>query len=157
MGTNYYLIKPETSPCEHCGRFDIEDRWHIGKSSGGWCFGLHVLEDYASPTGNTVDSLEKWKELFFDKRYIILDEYKAQIDPLEMLKTITDRKDYGGLRWTDAWWYDSYTTAYKSEEDFHAKNYSERGPNGLLRHKIDGFRFVGHGDGTWDLIKGEFS
>ena len=30
------------------------------------------------------------------------------------------------------------------------------GPNGLLRHRI-GEHCIGHGDGTWDLIRGEFS
>jgi hypothetical protein len=33
----------------------------------------------------------------------------------------------------------------------------EEGPNGLIRHLIDGRFCVGHGEGTWDLINGEFS
>src|SRR5450631_1105933 len=37
MGTNYYLQLPG---CDHCNR--AGDRLHIGKSSGGWCFALHV-------------------------------------------------------------------------------------------------------------------
>lgn len=46
---------------------------------------------------------------------------------------------------------------YINEEDFHKCNQSERGPNGLLRHKIDGKHCISHGQGTWDCIVGEFS
>jgi hypothetical protein len=34
MGTNYYLVNKET-----------DERLHIGKSSGGWCFALRVHHD----------------------------------------------------------------------------------------------------------------
>ena len=40
MGTNYYL---ETDACDKCGRGD--GPLHIGNSSAGWCFALHVGED----------------------------------------------------------------------------------------------------------------
>jgi len=46
---------------------------------------------------------------------------------------------------------------YDSWAEFHRLNNSEKGPNGLLRHKIDNRHCVGHGEGTWDLITGEFS
>ena len=42
MGTNYYLHRPRTNECEHCGRADEAPPLHIGKSSSGWCFSLHV-------------------------------------------------------------------------------------------------------------------
>jgi hypothetical protein len=45
---------------------------------------------------------------------------------------------------------------YKSEAEFHRANQSERGPNNLLRSKIDGVHCVGH-DGMCDLIAGDFS
>ena len=38
MGTNYDAIEPR---CPHCNREGR--RWHIGKSSGGWAFGVHVI------------------------------------------------------------------------------------------------------------------
>ena len=46
---------------------------------------------------------------------------------------------------------------YDSWEEFHRRNNSEIGPNGLLRHKVTGNHCVGHGDGTYDYIKGVFS
>jgi hypothetical protein len=36
-------------------------------------------------------------------------------------------------------------------------NYSERGPNFLLRHRVNGRHCIGHGPGTYDYIAGEFS
>lgn len=36
MGTNYYV---RLNPCECCGRYN---EYHIGKSSMGWCFSLHI-------------------------------------------------------------------------------------------------------------------
>ena len=36
-------------------------------------------------------------------------------------------------------------------------NYAEPGPNGLVRAKINGVHCIGHGEGTWDYITGEFS
>ena len=43
MGTNYYLHKKP--PCEACGHEPAP--LHIGKSSGGWCFSLHVIPEIA--------------------------------------------------------------------------------------------------------------
>lgn len=34
---------------------------------------------------------------------------------------------------------------------------AEIGPNNLLRSRVDGVNCIGHGEGTWDLIAGEFS
>ena len=38
MGTNYYW--QESEPCAACGRG--YEQVHVGKSSAGWCFSLHV-------------------------------------------------------------------------------------------------------------------
>lgn len=155
MGTNYYLIKPEGKPCEHCGRFDEEQRWHIGKSSGGWCFGLHILEDYESPNAKRIDSLDEWKELLTDKRFMIQDEYNSTVFPDEMVDIITNRS------WIKTWderLSDPYfIEEYGTEDEFHRRNYSERGPNELVRSRVDGNHCESHGEGTWDMIKGYFS
>jgi len=45
MGTNYYLVKNERPPCPCCERTYVQERLHIGKSSGGWCFALHVIPE----------------------------------------------------------------------------------------------------------------
>jgi hypothetical protein len=38
-----------------------------------------------------------------------------------------------------------------------AKNHAELGPNGLLRSKVDDVHCIGHGEGTYDYIAGDFS
>jgi len=38
LGTNYYW--QESEPCAACGRG--YEQVHVGKSSAGWCFSLHV-------------------------------------------------------------------------------------------------------------------
>lgn len=67
MGTNYYWIKEDTT-CPHCGRRDHDEvRIHIGKSSCGWCFSLHVDPSIG------IRSLDDWIERF-DTGFIE-DEY----------------------------------------------------------------------------------
>ena len=133
MGTNYYLKR---NCCEHCGRSD--ESLHIGKSSMGWCFSLHVDPD------ENINSLDDWVKLF--EYESIVDEYSTVISTADMLKTITEREGKG---------FDGTPGGYGSWGHFHARNNSEEGPNGLLRHKRGSF-CVGHGEGTWDLMTGEF-
>lgn len=110
MGTNYYL--EEKSPCECCGRG--YPPLHIGKSSAGWNFSLHVIE-------GEIETLDQWKERWSKEGVRIVNEYGDTLTPDEMLKVITQRSH----------------------------------PLGLLRHT--GSLVVGHGEGTWDYITGEFS
>ena len=82
MGTNYYWIKEDTT-CPHCGRRDHDEvRIHIGKSSCGWCFSLHVDPSIG------VGSLDDWIERF-DTGFIE-DEYG---DRLSVGETMTSRSD----------------------------------------------------------------
>jgi hypothetical protein len=78
----------------------------------------------------------------------IEDEYGERLSPIEMIKNIVCRK-------TSAQWY-QIPFGYSGWKDFHAMNHSEQGPEGLLRHKVDG-RCVRHGSGTWDCMVGELS
>jgi hypothetical protein len=119
MGTNYYL------------HFKGE-KIHIGKSSGGWCFALHVYPEHG------IRDLDDWVQAF--KYGTIFNEYDDPISVDGMMWTITDRK----------WHSEDFT------DDFLEANQAERGPNGLLRSQI-GRGCIGHGSGTWDLIVGEFS
>jgi len=132
MGTNYYLY--EKPPCEKCGR-PYEPK-HIGKSSGGWCFALHVIPEEG------IKDLENWKKLWYQPEAEIRDEYDDKITIQEMYAIITDRgcdePNDIPLQW-------------------YGKNNAEPGPNGLVRHQINGWHCIGHGAGTWDLIIGEFS
>jgi hypothetical protein len=134
MGTNYYLRK---DCCDKCGRPD--DKILIGKSSYGWCFALHVTEE--------IKSLDDWFVLFNDKNNKIFDEYGGEVSFDDMKSIILYR---AGKPW-------SGRSNYGSIEEFYEKNNAEPGPNNLARSKIDGYHCIGHGDGTYDLITGEFS
>ena len=135
MGTNYYLVQ---DACECCGRG--ADEIHIGKSSGGWCFALHVYpEGWYEPK---IMTLSAWELAWSQPKTKIRDEYDKDVSPQEMLKIITERKWESPIKWTD--------------HDY-ALNDAEPGPNGLVRSRIDNRHCIGHGDGTYDLIIGEFS
>jgi len=111
MGTNYYV---ETlPPCECCGR--AYENKHIGKSSAGWCFSLHVYPDEG------INTLEDWQKYFEGK--VIKDEYGRIISQNELMEIITGRSH----------------------------------PRGLYRHEIDYSHCIGHGEGTYDYLIGDFS
>lgn len=137
MGTNYYLVR---DACPHCGRSD--DRMHIGKSSCGWCFGLHVYEDGEGP-----ENLDEWRAAWSEPGAAIQDEGGEKITPEEMYEIITKRA--GGDSKLVPMGYGSLAEALE-------KNHATAGPRGLWRHKI-GLGCIGHGDGTWDLLTGDFS
>ena len=130
MGTNYYVVEGET--CPTCGH-GKDKRMHIGKSSHGWCFSLHVgsVEEPDVPR-----NLEEWRAKWTDMR--IEDEYGDVYTPEEMERVILER---GTVRIVDVGWF--------------TDNYAIPGPNNLARHRI-GDGCVGHGDGTYDLIIGQF-
>ena len=133
MGTNYYHHEPDTNHCPHCGRCDKGKRIHIGKSSAGWCFTLHVTDE--------IQSLEDWKRKW-DEGGRIDDEYGREQTPETMLKIITGRHLEGGPAFDSCTW--------------HEREYAMPGPNNLLRFRIRD-QCVGHGEGTWDLMEGSFS
>jgi len=134
MGTNYFLVKKDNE-CKHCGRAD-EERRHIGKSSGGWCFGLHVYPDEG------ISDLADWKVLFVVDGVVIENEYGEVIPVDVMVDEITNRSWRRPNPMTDAEM---------------RMNYAVSGPNGLMRHRIASDHCIGHGAGTWDLCVGEFS
>jgi len=115
MGTNYYLHTEP--PCECCGKPRGEEL-HIGKSSGGWCFALHVVPE------DSINTLDDWRALWTQPGSSIRNEYGEKVTREEMERVITQR------RWRDGM------------------------PS---RHVVDGGHCLGHGDGTWDYITGEFS
>jgi len=112
MGTNYYLHqKPD---CKCCGR--PFEPLHIGKSSGGWCFALHVMPE------DGINTLDDWRVLWSAPGAFIRDEYGEKVSIADMERLITKREWRGGP---------------------------------VKRH--DDQYCVGHGEGTWDYITGEFS
>lgn len=140
MGTNYYLY--QKPPCECCKR--PYEPLHIGKSSAGWCFALHVIPE------QNINSLNDWRKLWNQSDSYIENEYGEKVSIAELENIITNR--FRERNWNSRWFGSHYT----NEESFHNLNHSQRGPNGLLRAKI-GKYCVGHGQGTWDLVQGEFS
>jgi len=131
MGTNYYLKKNVCKCCNHAA-----ESLHIGKSSAGWHFSLHVMPE------ESINNLADWRKLFESPDVAIQDEYDRPITAAEMLAIITERKSPHPCDW---------------DADMYSQNHSVPGLNNLVRHKVDGWHCVGNGEGTWDYIVGEFS
>jgi hypothetical protein len=132
MGTNYYLHqKPD---CECCGR--SFEPLHIGKSSGGWCFTLHVIPE------DNINDLDDWRMLWAAPGAFIRNEYGEKMSIPEMETIITERSRQERPNWTP---------------ETYRENQAEPGVNNLARHTIDGRHCIKHGAGTWDCITGEFS
>ena len=135
MGTNYYAERAAGEACSHCGRSDVAERLHIGKSSAGWCFSLHVIPERG------LNSLEEWKEYLRQPNITIEDEYGRRHTLSELLDRITNR---------------AQAVRSAPNAQFMRENNAVPGPSGLVRNKIDRY-CIGHGEGTWDLLTGEFS
>lgn len=136
MGTNYYHHKEVKPACECCKRGpDVEVR-HIGKSSAGWCFSLHVIPE------DGITCLEDWEARWSEPGTWIEDEYGRQISAEQMREVIAQRS----WKWTGG----------ALEGKWLRDNHALPGPNGLVRHAL-GWHCIGHGEGTWDYIVGEFS
>lgn len=135
MGLNFYAVISESRPCEHCGRYDVRERLHIGKSSAGWCFSLHVIPEMG------IHSLDDWKTFLQQGDVFIEDEDHTAWGLTELLERITNRRRDKPVEWT--------------QENLE-RNHAELGPNNLVRHRL-GHGCIGHGEGTWDLITGDFS
>lgn len=135
MGTNYYWLPSNSfEECGECGGQKQAKR-HIGKSSFGWCFGVHVDDEFPS--------WEAWKETLSSGDGKIVDEYGREIGYDDMVDLVENRMNYSAGNKPDEYWY--------------SINQATPGPHGLVRHKTDNRHCVGHGNGTWDLIAGEFS
>lgn len=133
MSTNYYLHIDECTACGH-----PQYRLHIGKSSYGWCFSLRVYSNMVFVGGTTklwIRTLHDWKTAW--SHGVIRDEYHKIISHEKMLGIIAER---------------SYPTPPENMD-----KYSTYGPNNLMRHVIDNIHCIGHGEGTWDYIIGDFS
>ncbi len=146
MGTNYYLT--EKPPCECCGR--EYEQLHIGKSSAGWTFALHVADpDDDCPV--VPRDLLGWRELLGGPG-AIKDEYGRELSSSQMIDVIANRGRKE--RPVSVFTLQPYGA---SKVAFLRQNDAEWGPNNLLRRKIDGRHCIGHGSGTWDLVIGYFS
>jgi hypothetical protein len=97
---------------------------HIGKSSFGWCFSLHVIPEQG------ISNLRDWKALverLLADGWRIEDEYR-EIIALDELWKIVERVDW-------------------------ERQYGRP----LNRHDVDGDHCIGHGEGLYDYVVGDFS
>lgn len=132
MGTNYYWYK--NGRCEHCGSF-LDEGIHIGKSSSGWYFALHIYpEDH-------INTLVDWMGKFFKEKSVIVDEYGREITADEMIDNITNRS----------------SSRSNFDNRWLRENHAHVGLNGLAAHNIDGRHCIGNGPGTYDYMIGDFS
>jgi hypothetical protein len=140
MGTNYYWYPASrVDTCLHCGQekiVEIEKR-HIGKSSGGWTFALHVYPE------NSIKTLLDWIREWFTKKGDILDEYGNRVIVIQMLQVIIDRGNCNNERIQSKEWY--------------RENHAIKGPKGLARRTGDWVVGYGEHEGTWDCCIGDFS
>ena len=155
MGTNYYLVynEKEAATCPCCGHETIKSKeLHIGKSSSGWTFSLHVYPD--------VD-IRNWNDIQLEclhaigKGGWIKDEYGTAVEWEMFVNIVTERSSMETLEHSVAIC-SAYGSWCKGVDDYLERNNAIAGPNNLLRHKIDRC-CVGHGEGTYDYIVGEFS
>jgi hypothetical protein len=130
MGTNYYL---EREVCPQCHQ--PKEKLHIGKSSMGWCFSLHIYPERG------IKSLNNWRYFWRGRNNLIRDEYGGRVPKSIMLREITER---------------SRDDLLPDDKEFYERNHAENGPDNLLRAKVDGTYCVAHGKGTWDCFIGEF-
>lgn len=87
MGTNYYAVR---------NRPTTESPIHIGKSSGGWLFCFHQINDsWHDPPiiWNTYNQVKEWlkKNTVDSDNYVIMDEYD-EIIPYDDFIAMVDRK-----------------------------------------------------------------
>ena len=140
MGTNYYLYIPEKEACEHCKRpatYIPSNRLHIGKSSAGWYFSLHVIPERG------INDLIDWILFmtFAPPGTEIKDEYGRSVDFKSLMDVITRRYHPHPVKWS---------------QSMLRQNDAVQAQHGLVRFRLSP-HCIGHGSGTWDLIVGDFS
>ncbi len=79
MGTNYYARE---EICKECGHAKKET--HIGKSSWGWTFGFHALDD--------IRSYKEWLMFLEQKDVKIFDEYNEEISLKDFKELVESKK-----------------------------------------------------------------
>ena len=99
MGTNYYLNRHCTAPCEHC---NIEPL-HIGKHSAGWEFGFRGhpelgIENFTDwrreidKTRDIVQSLKSRGDSETEDLAVITDEYGWIIEPEKFIELVENSR-----------------------------------------------------------------
>lgn len=152
MGTNYYLITKQKPNIPRKIFYKLSEGIHIGKSSFGWCFALHVYPEHG------INNFDDWKNFVSHHENNVYNEDGVLIQNKNSFfyGTIDDRYYEGSTRNLLDYGYDS-CYGHNTYEEFLDKNHAIEGPNNLLRSKIDNVHCIGHGEGTYDYMIGEFS
>lgn len=143
MSTNYYLHEGE-QPCKCCGHSSDREPTHIGRSSYGWCFALHVMPEIG------IHNLDDWINLINNGVYTIMDEYYEIVSVDTLLEIILGRR-------AGHWCAETLPTN-PDPRDTYPILYHPNHPT-LRRHIVDGDFCIAHGpnDATYDCIIGIFS
>lgn len=160
MGCNYYILEPNKDYDSNCPiKSKTEPKYvktHLGKSSAGWTFGVHV---YPERDINTLDDwIAIFQELSIKDELYILDEYGYNLSLVQFLDTVRERSsnsNWGELKKNIN--KNPMYISYLSLEHFLEVNQAIKGPNNLLRRRIDKSHCISHGSGTWDHVIGDFS
>ena len=131
MGANYYWTEGEDKKV-----------FHIGKASFGWAFSLHVGETGTAYADYPRD-LDEWKALFSTGGKIY-DEYNSEIAVQELIDTIICNRSYS-------------MKVLTPKKELREKGCFIEDATGLLRNCVDNRHCISNGEGTYDLIIGDFS
>ena len=146
---------------DHLKKF-IDDRphLHIGKSSMGWCFSMHVIPELK------INSWADWRKFRTSYGVKIVDEDLEEVSILNLIDRVENRSCKRPLGKPEDIFEkpkdDFLKNLYKGIEtwgDFYKQNSAIPGPNNLLRHDMNAkySSCVGYGEGTWDYLTGEYS
>ena len=148
MGTNYYA---QLDVCESCGH--PAHQLHIGKSSMGWCFSLHMHPECG------LETWDNWVSFLKGKR--IVDEYGSKISRRQFMEIVTKRRGNVG-KGPPPFKFPvlsrSENSRYQSWDEFAAETHGFIDHEfNLLRHVPCAGHVVGHGPGPYDYLVGDFS
>lgn len=144
MGTNYYWC---INHCNSCGR---NDRYHIGKRSGGWRFllrgyprGIEDHDTLAALTAAPVMSWEDWKK-------VVVRAPEDRSDPLFKVPWSHIEDEYGEVISPDE--FEKIVEESRSEKHNHTPYVMDRKADGWYDSKLD----LIDSDG-WSISVREFS
>jgi hypothetical protein len=126
MGTNYYVKSERCNCCDH-----KPDDFHIGKSSYGWYFTMHVTY--------TITNFQDMLIFLVDNRYNIYNEYGDKVELEDIIRTICCR------------------SGNNTAENYYENSiYCELGQYGLVKFKV-GFGCIGSSEiNPIDYVPGDF-
>jgi hypothetical protein len=154
MGTNYYLRRPmpasSDTPCGYDFRWyhregytpAQQEQIHLGKSSYGWVFALHV---YPNAGVRSWDDVQTLCRVLTENGWVLVDEYGDNLSVEDFIAVVTDRDPIEPS--------DERTPYSRAVADDSLYD----GVVGLWRSRPDGQYCLGNGTGTWDFHFGSFS